>query len=233
YRRSAGLAAFALVPVLLAYCYSCVHHSILIDRSFIAGTVVFPLLLVLPLTWIRHRVGRWTIFAVAPVLIVPGILSIRPQQLARPIEDWSAICRDIQLHRGGRQLVVFIGNEGELLYDFYVRGGDYSPQHNLTGAPADLLSSNPPRTLETVRSADDLNQLRAALGAGDYDQIVLVSTHSWFTDKGSLAREFLHQTRAPIGAVAFDDIRIHRWGGAGVRLPTLEAEPIVGLDRNR
>jgi mannosyltransferase len=212
FRRAGGLVAFGLLPLLVAFLYSRTGQSIFIDRSFIASTVAVPLLLVLPLTWVRRSVGRWVVFVVAPVLIVPGGLSLAGDRLTKPREDWRAISREIQSHPSDRQLVIFVGNEGELLFDYYARGGDYSRRSNLTGVPVDFFASNPPHTMQRVRGENDLDGLKELLGERDYDQVVFVESHPGFTDKDHLTRVFLDRTRLPIGAVAFDSVRVHRWG---------------------
>ncbi len=212
FRWAGGLVAFGLLPLVVAFLYSRLEQSIFIDRSFISRTVAVPLMLVLPLTWLRRSAGRWVVFACAPVLIVPGLLSLAGDRLTKAREDWRAISREIQSHPSDRQLVIFVGNEGELLFDYYARGGDYSPRGNLTGAPVDFFASNPPHTMQRVRTENDLDGLKELLAEREYDQVVFVESDPGFTDKHHLTRVFLDRTRLPIGAVAFDSVRVHRWG---------------------
>jgi uncharacterized membrane protein len=214
FRWSVGLGAFGFLPILLAYLYSRVHQSILIDRSFIASTVAFPLLLVLPFIWLRFRLGRWMVFACAPILIVPRILSLQSAHLTRSQEDWRSICQELQMHPADRQLTIFVGNEGELLYDYYARSGDYSPCPELTGVPGDFFAMDPPHTMRRVSTESDIEGLKKSLAIKPYDRVVLVDIHPWFTDKNHITPDFLHAVRLPIGTVAFGGIMIHRWGPA-------------------
>jgi mannosyltransferase len=209
-RRSIALAIFGLLPVLGIFMYSQVRQSIFVDRAFIPSTLITPLIIALPLTWQALR--RWWInIAVAVLALTPGILSLRENYLGEHREDWRDVCNFVQADPVQRRLVIFVANEGELLYDYYARGGDYTPSANLTGAPMSFFASDPPRTMRRVRSRADLELLQRTLDREFFDEIVLVESHFWWSDEAHLALGLLSKSFILTDQAEFDGIMVHRF----------------------
>jgi hypothetical protein len=113
------------------------------------------------------------------IMIAPSLWS---QRLSEHSEDWRTLSALAAPHPGHRQLTVFVANEGELLYDYYARQGDYTPSPDRTGTPADYFAIDPPHTMIRVKTDADVEALRHRLDRNDFDEVVLVASHRWFAD---------------------------------------------------
>ncbi len=169
------------------------------ERAFLVSGIAMPVLVVLPLEVVRSRPAR--IFCMLGILWF-GYLSLRSlpgRVCGEQTEQWREACAYAN-HAPGRgatskRLTVCVANEGELLYDYYCRNSDYSPQPDLTGSPIDFFQLDPPRTMQRVREDADLNALQQKVTAGRYDSVVLICSHSWWGDHDQrtlsmLCREF-------------------------------------------
>jgi len=68
FRKAAALIAFGLLPVFMVYVYSHFRQSIFVDRSLIPTTIVLPLIVVMPLSWLYQTRGRWLLPGCAVLL---------------------------------------------------------------------------------------------------------------------------------------------------------------------
>ena len=201
WRLVASLAAFGLLPVLLTFAYSQFRTSIFMERAFIVSSLTVPLLAAVPLEATAGRPGRTRVLAAVGVGVVLGgsvfAAVLNRYRTADHEEDWRRACRYAAAEAGPGALVVFNGNEGELLYDHYARQGDYTPSPDLTGTPADYFALRPPRTMRRVRTDDDVSRLRTMLSAAPR-AVVFVAAHTEYADPGgrtlSLLRRALRQT---------------------------------------
>jgi uncharacterized membrane protein len=218
-RRTWGLIVFGLLPVLLIFVYSRIGQSIFMERAFIATTVVMPLLIAMPLTGLpaTGRMNSWLCAAVAGLWLAPGVVSLQAKCLGEHPEPWREICQVVQREAGPqeaapRQLIVFVGNEGELLYDYYARRGDYAPDLDRQGVPAGFFALDPPRTMRRVRSDADLAGLKARLAAGDFGQVILIESHADWSDPNHWVLQWLRQERPLLDQRDFTGIGVYRFG---------------------
>jgi mannosyltransferase len=191
WRWPVALALLAAGPAVLVFVYSLGGQSIFMDRAFMGGSFALPLLIALPVTVRQTAISRrvvWGSIGILGVMIVPATISQRRGERA---EDWRAASAAARPVPGRRQLTVFCANEGELLYDYYVRGGRYEPAGDLTGTPSDYFAVDPPHTMRRVLSGADLDGLRARLAIGGFDDVVLVHSHTGFADAGERTRAVL------------------------------------------
>jgi hypothetical protein len=128
------------------------------------------------------RLGRIALHVWLVLLAVMIAPSLWSQRLSEHSEDWRTLSALAAPHPGHRQLTVFVANEGELLYDYYARHGDYTPSPDQTGTPADYFAIDPPHTMIRVKTDADVEALRHRLDRSDFDQVVLVASHRWFAD---------------------------------------------------
>jgi uncharacterized membrane protein len=191
-RTALALTVVVFGPVLLVFEISRISQPIFIERIFLPTVLFAPLLIVLPLTISTIRWRRLCATAVV-VLMIFSILSLGPVWLGEYSERWREICQFIDVDRSNRPLIVFAANEGELMYDYYSRNGDYAPSPRLIGLPGGFFGVDPPRTMRRVLSDADLSPLRDALPAHSFYEVILVESHSWWADSSHRIRAFLNQ----------------------------------------
>ncbi len=217
-RRAVALSAFGLVPLLFVFVYSHFRQPIFIERAFMPTTIVTPLLIALPLVgWracVSNRMRDAGIAAAALLWVLPCVLSIRSNYLGEHQEDWRSVCAFSTETKAQNRLVIFVANEGELLYDYYARGGDYAPSSNVTGVPDSFFAAdmNPPRTMRRMHSDGDLNLLSAKLGGGGFDEVVLVVSHPWWADRQQKVFRFLCARFLLRDHREIDQIDVYRFG---------------------
>ena len=174
--------------MLTAFVYSRYRTSIFMDRAFVVSSVVVPLVAALPVEATAGGPPRLQRAAglVATLLVAVSARSAVADRLRVPshLEDWRGACRYAASLPAADRVVVFNANEGELLYDYYARGGDYRRSADLTGTPADVFAADPPRTLRRVRSDADLDGLRRLLDERPAASVVLVAAHGGYADPG-------------------------------------------------
>jgi hypothetical protein len=122
-------------------------------------------------------------------------------------ENWRGIAKIVSELPGGRRLIIFIANDGQLPFDYYYHY-HYRAQDEATGVPADFFDLDPPRTMRRVLDERDLNPLRARLAAGNYDQIVLVLAHEDWGDPQHLTRGLLRERWQRAGKTEIKDLAI-------------------------
>jgi hypothetical protein len=209
-RRATALGIFGLLPVFGVFLYSQIRQSIFVDRAFIPSSLIAPLIVALPFTSPVLRRG-WIVISATVLVLIPSVLSLRENYVGEHRENWREVCNYIQARPVRRRLVVFVANEGELLYDYYARSGNYAPSSEMLGVPAEFFAIDPPRTMRRVRSEDDLAPLRAVLSGGGFDEVDLVESHYWWSDDGHLTLGFLEKQMVPIGEVEIDRIIVHQF----------------------
>ena len=215
WRVAAALAVYGLGPVSIAFVYSRWRTSIFMDRAFIVSSVVVPLLAVVPVEAtaggpLRLRRGAGL---VAALLVAVSARSAVADRLRVPshVEDWRAACRFAASLPAADRVVVFNANEGELLYDYYARGGDYRPSSDLAGTPADVFAADPPRTMRRVRSAADLDGLRRLLDERPGASVVFVAAHGGYADPDGRTFRLLNGRLRLADRRAFDAVTVYRF----------------------
>ncbi len=214
-RIAMALAIFSLGPILFIYAYSHMAQSIFMERAFMPSGVIFPLLAALPLALPR---SRWLQIPARLTLLIFLLLcvhSLNGQRLGEHDEDWRNAMRFIVASPAKHRVVIFVANEGEMLYDYYVRHGDYTPRSDMCGLPWDYFSIDPPRTMGRIVSERDLHSLRKVLDKAEFDELVLVVSHSWYTDKSLLALSLLKSSLPLREQRVITHIGVFRFGTAG------------------
>ena len=210
-RVAAALVIVGLGPILLIFVQSQVSQPIFIDRAFLPATLFMPLLIVAPLKEVTVQWQRWLYGVVAVVMVILSIRSIGPMRLGAHSEPWREMCAVVSNYRSDRPLMVFSAEEGELLYDYYVRHGDYSPAPNLLGVPIGFFGTDPPRAMRRVRSDADLDRLRTALAEGGFHEVVLFESHPWWADAAHRVPDFLGLQLRLIDKRGYRDAVIYRY----------------------
>lgn len=186
----AVLTLIAIAPVLVLFLVSRISQPVFVERVMLPSTVFFAILWATPLAWLQQRWARICWGGVLFVLLGCEVWSMRGQWLGEHLENWRGACAYLQSQRDAagapkRSIVIFASNEGEQLYDYYARHGDFTPRSDLTGAPTSFFQppdEGPPRTMRRVRSDADLDQLRSLLAHGSFDQLFLVQSHQQWGD---------------------------------------------------
>jgi hypothetical protein len=212
-RISLALCAFGLLPIVFAFIQSRVSVPIFIDRAFIPTTLVIPLLILLPFTQ-KPTATPWNRIALVTVTVfwcAVSIASLPNDYLGMHREPWRAACQYADESPSPSRLLIFIANEGELLFDYYQRHGDFRPKPEITGAPRSFFASDPPQTMSRVRNDADLNSLRSLLDSAGFDQIVLVESHYWFSDPDHRVREELRRRMLETDHRQLDQIDVYRF----------------------
>jgi len=214
-RLAAALAAFGLLPLLVTFVYSRHRTSIFMDRAFIVSSLVAPLLAAVPLeaTVGRPERLRGAAAAVAALLVAVSARSAIADRhrVASHVEDWRGASRYAAAGPSIHRLTVFNANEGELLYDYYARGGDYSPSPDLTGTPADYFAPRPARTLQRVRSEAGVDGLRRLLASRPADDVVFVAAHGPYADADGRTLALLRGRMREADRRLFDAVTVYRF----------------------
>ena len=212
-----GIALYGLLPVVVTFAYSRLATSVFMDRAFIVSSGIVPLLAAVPLEVAAGGRARRGAAVLAGLLLVMMAQSAVADRLSVPdhVEDWRAACRyaarSDRWFPPGHRLTVFNANEGELLYDYYARGGDFAAAADLTGTPADFFAADPPRTLRRVRTDADLDGLRHLLDRRPIDRLVLVSAHAPYADADGRTLALLRARMRQVDARAFDAVTVYRF----------------------
>jgi 4-amino-4-deoxy-L-arabinose transferase-like glycosyltransferase len=181
-------ALAALLPVLMLWGYSEVGKSIFImPRVGIPAAALLPVVLAAGLTgtagW-QKAVGGAVLLAMVAIG-APGAWAGPDRR-----EDWPAATKVINANAREGVKLIFLANEGELLYDYYCHRSGQTPSP-ATGLPARFEDGRPPRCLMRVNSATDLTELERVTSDAAVQRIVLVLTHEKRRDPNGLAEAFL------------------------------------------
>lgn len=209
--------AFALLcmgigPVLVLFFISRVGQPIFIERALLPSTVILPIMLALPavLSWRSARI----VLLMAMILAVLDVHSSHHHYQGEHAEHWRSACRYAAADLKPNDHIVFVANEGELLFDYYSRGSNYSPSKQLLGAPADFFALNPPRTLRRVLSNADLKSLRSAIADSPAGKWTLVESHSFWADPDHRVMALLNRHFHLIGQRQFTQVAVYRFSSS-------------------
>src|SRR5262249_37066833 len=152
-------------PLVIAFVYSFVRQPIFMERVFVASSVFVPILIAIP-------VARFSKRSIA-VAVAIGVLALSTWSSfcfmqANLKEQWKwAVWEIIDRPRDNR-LLLFVGNEGEILYDYYVDRLAPHPRkiEAKLGLPQGYYDLDPPRTMRRVLVDADLQLLIDALASG-------------------------------------------------------------------
>jgi uncharacterized membrane protein len=194
-RSMLALAIYALLPLLAVFIYSQRGIPVFIERVFAASSAVFPLLLAGILAYPLGRWARMGATTLVACMLVLAALSTIGYWRYETKEQWREACQYVDDLPGRPRLVVFVANEGETLYRYYARRrSEPRPDQLLTGAPQSFFDLDPPRTIQRVTSDADLTQLKAIVESNHFPQLVLVLSHTQWSDPDARTIAYLRST---------------------------------------
>jgi hypothetical protein len=217
WRFALALVGFGIAPILLIFAYSHLGSSIFVERAFLASGVALPLLLVLPMEAARSWPAKLLVTAGLFWILWLSAFSLPGRFTGEQTEGWREACDYAAgLAPRHRALTVFAANEGELMYDYYARHGDYSRRSDLIGTPLDFFDLDPPRTLQRVRKDSDVDQLRSMLDNPEVDSVVLISSHIWWGDSRGRTLSLISSRFAEVNEHQFAQIQVYWFAGRKV-----------------
>ena len=127
-------------------------------------------------------------------------------------EDWRSAAAYVNQLPRESTLVVFVANEGELLYDYYRRQSGQSG-HDTAGAPQRFLDLQPPRTIQRVLRTQDTQRLMGQIERDRPGRVVLVLSHTDFSDPNELTRQAIELRMEMVSEKSFAwvDVLEFRW----------------------
>jgi hypothetical protein len=224
WRLVGPLLIFGLGPVVLTFVYSRHATPIFMDRAFIVSSLILPLLAAVPLELAVRPGARTAAGAVVAILLglsIPSVIQDR-QRVPDHIENWRDACRYAATFAANHRLTVFNANEGEWLYDYYARSGDYAPRSDLTATPIDVFNLHPPHTLRRVTTDADVEPLRRLLAERPGDAVVLVSGHSFYADHDGRTLRLLRDQLRQTDERQFDAVTVYRFVPRLMTVPSAE-----------
>lgn len=188
-RRLAALLAFALLPILAVFLYAQSGQSYFIVKIFATSSLALPLAIGLAVSRLPVRVVG---AACGMILLGLSLTSTWGYFRWEVKEDWRSASRYLNSFDRRGTLVVFLANEGEYLYDYYCHRDGQAPLAR-TGLPQSFFALNPPRTIQRVKTAHDMDNLDSQLQSGNFGRVLLVLSHTDWSDPAGLARQHLDE----------------------------------------
>ena len=212
WRQILALTTYAVLPLLVVFAYSHLRQPMFMDRIFVASSAILPLLLAAPVACLGNRRQGLVCALLLGIFITASLLSVRGMWRHDHKEDWRGASSYILNLAPQPRLVVFVGNEGELLFSYYAdRQGGIPAGLAKTGVPASFFDRQPPQTIQRVRADADLDPLRKQVASGRYGEIVLVLGHDYFSDPENRVRTYLDQALGVAEEMEFWQIKIRRY----------------------
>jgi hypothetical protein len=209
-RNVLALAAYGIVPVIVVFVLSQLGRPLFLDRVFIASSPVFALILAAPMARWRRLTppARWGAGLVICGMAYWAVLSVYGFWQNEHREDWRGMYRYVStLDSHGLdphgldphgQLIVFVANEGQFLFEYYAKQNARSvDRRDLVGLPIGVFDSEVPHTLARVLHDSDLDRLKEALASGRYRSVVYVRAHTWYTDPAGRVQRYLDERFGP------------------------------------
>jgi 4-amino-4-deoxy-L-arabinose transferase-like glycosyltransferase len=214
---AAGLIAFGLLPIALIFVYSQFRQSIFMERAFVAGGLVFPLLIGMSIEAAKTRPAKMLSAAIIISLTLMSFKSLPMHWRGEHAEQWREACAfadsPVANIPAASRTIICVANEGEILYDYYSRHSDYSTHAGLIGVPVSFFAMDPPQTMQRVQSDRDLNAFRETLSRIKSDELVLIASHSWWGDHDEKALAILEKNYQKIDERQFNQIKVFRFYG--------------------
>lgn len=200
--RTMGIYAFA--PLIVVFAYSLIRTPLMIDRIFIPSSIAIALLagvLVEQIRWLPLK-------SVLPLIVVlAGVSSVGYVGYEQK-EDWRSAIKFIDSTQMSHpRTLVFLANEGELLYRYYAKA---SQKSQVTGLPNRFFDNNPPRAMQRVKTAQDLIPLHKVIDDPRSDELVLVVSHG-SRDQNKQAITLLTQTCKLMDKREFNNVTVYRF----------------------
>ena len=208
-RAVVGMFSFGILPILLIFIYSRIGQSIFMERAFLASGIAVPLLIVLPMK--AGRPGRALSMAAIVLFLYLSLRSIPNHRLGEHAEKWREACAFAQSSNAAHRLIVCVSSDGEPLCRYYACDRDYGPRTDVTAAPATFFALDPPRTMQRIKSDRDLDGLRAKLALGGFDEVVLLSSHTFWADHTERALAMMKGELSETDEKYFTGVTVYRF----------------------
>ncbi len=197
-RWSSGLLLIGLFPILAVYGYAQVSQSYFVEKIFTASSLTLPLLAAL-LPGSRAKVAG---FVLIPAIFIGSCISVWGYFAREIKEDWRGAIEYVNSIPREKTMVVFVANEGELLYHYYIRQLGGKP-HSLAAAPQGFHELEPPKTIQRVLEESDTDKLIERLHKQNPEKVVLVLSHTHFSDPNDLTRKAIEREMKLVGQKSF------------------------------
>lgn len=217
-RRLAAVIAIALLPVLAVFVHAQSGQSYFIVKIFAASALVLPLAIGIAMDrFPTRRLG----IAIGCVLLAISCVSTWGYFRWEVKEDWRGASRYVNtlepkgdpkgaLVENKGTLLIFIANEGEYLYNYYCER-DGMPRMPATGLPQGFFDLEPPRTIQRIKSAADMDRLAQRLATGQFSRVVLVLSHTPWSDPAGLAKAYMDEHMVAGKTTQFDLIEVREY----------------------
>ncbi len=207
----------AVCPLLLIYLYSLLRQPVFIEKIFTPSAALFPVLLAAPLAFLSGR-RRAAALVLLGCLVGAHAYGVGYHFIHHINEQWRQAYHGIAPRLTPRTLLVFVGNESQLLFDYYAqRAGQPLPAAQKLGLPQGFFDLDPPRTIQRLKSEADLARLEATTAAGRFDTIVLVLSHTSWSDPRHLTTAWMDRHWRRIQRQEFFDVQLLTYSTARIQ----------------
>jgi 4-amino-4-deoxy-L-arabinose transferase-like glycosyltransferase len=210
-RRVLAILVAGVLPIVLIFFYSQLRTSVFMERGFIASGVMMPLLVVFAADAARARPAKIVASMGVVCFIGLTLASLPGHRLGEHPEAWREACAFAVASPAKHRLVICVASDGEPLYRYYACNRDYGPRDDVTAAPGSFFALDPPQTLQRVRTDHDLDGLRKLLKKGNFDELVLIRSHSWWGDRHDLTLQLLESELTEVQMKEFNSIMVFRF----------------------
>lgn len=212
-RGALAVALTALGPVVMVFVFSLWGRPIFITKIFVPTAGLLPILLAWPLAGKSRRVRRAAGIILVGIVLLAGVGTMHGYWRDHRHEQWRSACAYIDGLPRERRLLVFVANEGQLMYRYYARRtGHRRPRQTLTGCPQGFFDLDPPRPIRRVLHDTDVVRLRRMLAEGDFERVLLVLSHDWFADPGGRVEACLDNVCTRQYEKRWRDVRLVSYG---------------------
>jgi 4-amino-4-deoxy-L-arabinose transferase-like glycosyltransferase len=204
-RWALGILVFGLLPIGAVFVYAHVRQSFFVEKVFTASTIAIPLTAAVAVS--GKGAMRWLGLLLSMAVLAGSVGSTYGYFRWEQKEDWRTATDYLNYIPRSSTLVVFVANEGEYLYEYYTRrSGSFG--HQMTGAPQGFFDIDPPKTIQRVLRPEDLATLAKRLEEQRPKRVVLVLSHTHFSDPNDLTRRFLEKSMRCFNTQEFNQLAI-------------------------
>jgi 4-amino-4-deoxy-L-arabinose transferase-like glycosyltransferase len=210
-RKTASLAAYSILPVLLVFFASRVASSVYLNRVFIGSSAVLPLVLAAPIAF--QAGNRRRVFAAIALLTLGGIaVSAVGYPRENQKEDWRSAANYLVNLREKRRLVVGAPDGGEILLQYYAPGAFRSPYPvDITGLYAKLdLRETRFEPFKVGWNADPTALIASEISQGKYNEIDVAFQQTAIPLRDNPVVKYLQDRCASLAFTSFHRVDVSR-----------------------
>jgi uncharacterized membrane protein len=207
WRDILALSILSLFPPLAIAAASYVTTPLFLEKIFLPSAALIPILIFLPLGT-RMKIIRRIAWPFAGFYLLAVALTFYGYERVEQKEDWRSAARFVSDLPDHRRLIVFVGSDGQLPFDFYYH---YRPDEKPTGTPTGFFDINPPRAMQQVLQSSDVDGLKSLIAKENYDEAVLVVAHGGWGDKNYYTWKMLSDVFPQEKETDFHDVIVVRF----------------------